>query len=59
MLVRRMDGLRGTDAMTEPYPGFPTDIQAQFMVRMMSVAEGRRDGDGDHLREPLHACAAS
>ena len=39
VLVRRMDGLRGTDAMTEPYPGFPTDMQAQFMA-VMSVAEG-------------------
>jgi UDP-N-acetylglucosamine 1-carboxyvinyltransferase len=25
--------------MTEPYPGFPTDMQAQFMA-LMSVAEG-------------------
>jgi UDP-N-acetylglucosamine 1-carboxyvinyltransferase len=23
--------LRGTDIMTEPHPGFPTDLQAQFM----------------------------
>ncbi len=39
LLVRRVDGLRGVDAMTEPYPGFPTDMQAQFMA-VMSVAEG-------------------
>ena len=39
MLVRRLNGLRGADAMTEPYPGFPTDMQAQFMA-LMSVAEG-------------------
>jgi UDP-N-acetylglucosamine 1-carboxyvinyltransferase len=37
--VTRRNGLRGTDAMTEPYPGFPTDMQAQFLV-LMSVAEG-------------------
>ena len=37
--VRRVDGLRGIDAMTEPYPGFPTDMQAQFMA-VMAVAEG-------------------
>ena len=37
--VTRRNGLHGTDAMTEPYPGFPTDMQAQFMV-LMSVAEG-------------------
>ena len=39
LVIRRMDGLRGTDAMTEPYPGFPTDMQAQFMA-VMAVAEG-------------------
>jgi UDP-N-acetylglucosamine 1-carboxyvinyltransferase len=37
--VRRLNGLRGVDAMTEPYPGFATDMQAQFMA-LMSVAEG-------------------
>ena len=37
--VTRCRGLHGTDAMTEPYPGFPTDMQAQLMV-VMSVAEG-------------------
>lgn len=31
--------LKGCDIMTEPYPAFPTDMQAQIMV-MMSVAEG-------------------
>ncbi|MBE7209655.1 MAG: UDP-N-acetylglucosamine 1-carboxyvinyltransferase [Gluconacetobacter diazotrophicus] len=37
--VRRTGGLRGVDVMTEPYPGFPTDMQAQFMA-LFSVAEG-------------------
>jgi UDP-N-acetylglucosamine 1-carboxyvinyltransferase len=37
--VKRLNGLHGADAMTEPYPGFPTDMQAQFMS-LMSVAEG-------------------
>jgi len=37
--VRRLNGLYGTDVMTEPYPGFPTDMQAQFMA-LMSLAEG-------------------
>ncbi len=37
--VRRSAGLRGVDVMTEPYPGFPTDMQAQFMA-LLSVAEG-------------------
>jgi len=31
--------LRGTDVMTEPYPGFPTDLQAQMMA-LMCVANG-------------------
>jgi len=39
MRVRRRGGLRGIDVMTEPYPGFPTDMQAQFMA-LCSVAEG-------------------
>lgn len=37
--VRRTGPLRGIDIMTEPYPGFPTDMQAQFMA-MLAVAEG-------------------
>jgi UDP-N-acetylglucosamine 1-carboxyvinyltransferase len=37
--VRRLNGLHGADAMTEPYPGFPTDMQAQFMA-LMCIAEG-------------------
>ena len=31
--------LKGTDIMTEPYPGFPTDMQAQFMT-MLTQCEG-------------------
>lgn len=31
--------LRGVDVTTAPYPGFPTDVQAQFMA-MMALAEG-------------------
>ncbi|MBQ7456419.1 MAG: UDP-N-acetylglucosamine 1-carboxyvinyltransferase [Desulfovibrio sp.] len=30
-------GLHGTDVKTQPYPGFPTDMQAQIMA-LMSVA---------------------
>ena len=32
-------GLVGTDAMTQPFPGFATDLQAQFMA-LMCMAEG-------------------
>jgi UDP-N-acetylglucosamine 1-carboxyvinyltransferase len=31
--------LNGVDVMTEPYPGFPTDLQAQMMA-LMTCAEG-------------------
>jgi UDP-N-acetylglucosamine 1-carboxyvinyltransferase len=37
--VKRANGLTGADAMTEPFPGFPTDLQAQFMS-LMTVSEG-------------------
>jgi UDP-N-acetylglucosamine 1-carboxyvinyltransferase len=38
--VRRRNGrLVGVDVMTEPYPGFPTDLQAQIMT-LMAIAEG-------------------
>ena len=38
--VARTNGpLRGVDMLTEPYPGFPTDMQAQAMT-LMAVAEG-------------------
>ncbi|TWB56537.1 UDP-N-acetylglucosamine 1-carboxyvinyltransferase [Nitrospirillum viridazoti] len=39
LMVERAGHLRATDVSTEPYPGFPTDLQAQFMA-LMSVAEG-------------------
>jgi len=31
--------LKGIDIMTEPHPGFPTDLQAQFMA-MLTIADG-------------------
>lgn len=33
------DRLQGVDVMTEPFPGFATDLQAQWMA-LMSLAEG-------------------
>lgn len=36
---RTSDNLIGTDIMTEPYPGFPTDMQAQFMT-LLTQCEG-------------------
>jgi UDP-N-acetylglucosamine 1-carboxyvinyltransferase len=37
--VNQEGSLRGVDVKTLPYPGFPTDMQAQFMA-LMSVAKG-------------------
>jgi UDP-N-acetylglucosamine 1-carboxyvinyltransferase len=40
LLVRRSTGrIDGVDVMTEPYPGFPTDLQAQVMA-LMTIADG-------------------
>jgi UDP-N-acetylglucosamine 1-carboxyvinyltransferase len=37
--VRAAGGLRSVDVTTEEYPGFPTDLQAQYMA-LMTQAEG-------------------
>jgi UDP-N-acetylglucosamine 1-carboxyvinyltransferase len=37
--VQGIDNVASVDVKTLPYPGFPTDMQAQFMV-LMSVAKG-------------------
>lgn len=40
ILVKRTDNrLDGIDVMTEPYPGFPTDMQAQIMA-LLAVSDG-------------------
>jgi UDP-N-acetylglucosamine 1-carboxyvinyltransferase len=36
---RRHGELKGVDVMTEPFPGFPTDLQAQMMA-LMTKADG-------------------
>ena len=37
--AKRANGeLMGVDVMTEPFPGFPTDLQAQFMALMTSAS---------------------
>ena len=38
-MVSRPGRLKGVDITTEPYPGFPTDLQAQFMA-LMTIADG-------------------
>ncbi|GIL02234.1 MAG: UDP-N-acetylglucosamine 1-carboxyvinyltransferase [Alphaproteobacteria bacterium] len=39
-VTRNGAGIRPVDVTTEPYPGFPTDLQAQFMA-LMTRARGR------------------
>ena len=40
IMVQRTQGpLRGTDVMTEPFPGFPTDLQAQIMALLTTADE--------------------
>jgi UDP-N-acetylglucosamine 1-carboxyvinyltransferase len=38
-VARKNGRVKAVDVTTEPYPGFPTDLQAQFMA-MMCTAEG-------------------
>jgi len=37
--VKRKGALKAVDMQTAPFPGFPTDLQAQFMA-LMSLADG-------------------
>ncbi len=39
LMISRSGPLKATDVVTEPYPGFPTDLQAQFMA-LMAIAAG-------------------
>jgi UDP-N-acetylglucosamine 1-carboxyvinyltransferase len=39
MRVSAPEGYRGTDVRTQPHPGFPTDMQAQYMA-LMTQATG-------------------
>jgi len=40
LVVSRAESLSPVDIRTQPYPGFPTDMQAQLMV-LMTQADGR------------------
>jgi UDP-N-acetylglucosamine 1-carboxyvinyltransferase len=44
---RNGSGLMPVDVTTDPYPGFPTDLQAQFMG-LMTMARGT-----SHIRETI------
>ncbi len=38
-IITRTGPLKPSDVITQPYPGFPTDLQAQFMA-LLALAEG-------------------
>ncbi len=38
-VVTHSDGIKPADITTQPFPGFPTDLQAQFMA-LLSLAQG-------------------
>ncbi len=46
-IKRNGSGIMAVDVTTDPYPGFPTDLQAQFMG-LMTMAKGK-----SHIRETI------
>ena len=38
LIATRSKKLKSVNVVTEPYPGFPTDLQAQIMVLMTKAA---------------------
>jgi UDP-N-acetylglucosamine enolpyruvyl transferase len=42
LTVRRMNGLHGADVVTEPYPGFPTDMRASVDLVLARPTAGVR-----------------
>ena len=55
-VARNGAALRPVNVSTAPFPGFPTDLQAQLMALMCRRRRGIAH-PGDDFREPLHACA--
>ena len=54
-VARKNGRVEGCRCTTEPFPGFPTDLQAQMMA-LLCTARAERSAR-KYLREPLHACA--
>ncbi|HEY8575926.1 MAG TPA: UDP-N-acetylglucosamine 1-carboxyvinyltransferase [Devosia sp.] len=46
-VTRNGNGIRAVDVETDPFPGFPTDLQAQFMA-LMTMSSGT-----SHIRETI------
>ena len=57
-VARNGAGLAPVEVTTAPFPGFPTDLQAQLMA-LMTRAERHLAHHRDHFREPLHARAGA
>ena len=57
--IRREGSLRSTNIKTAPYPGFPTDMQAQLLA-LNAVAQGTALGaSGDHVVMPAQRSGAA
>ena len=56
--VAAANGLKPVRLTTAPFPGFATDMQAQFMA-MLTPGGGGQRVDRDDLREPLYARAGA
>ncbi len=57
-IARNGNGLQPIDLTTDPFPGFPTDLQAQFMA-LAHPRRWREPCEGNDLRKPLHARAGT
>ncbi len=57
-IFRNGERLQATDVVTQVFPGFPTDLQAQFMA-LMTTADGESRNHRNDFRKPLHACAGA
>ena len=52
--VTGTDRIIPTDVTTQPYPGFPTDLQAQFMT-VLALGQGQQHGHREDLPRSFHA----
>ena len=52
--IKPNGGAKSLELITEPYPGFPTDMQAQ-MCALLCDQPGNLHGDGEHFSAALHA----
>ena len=57
-VARNGSALKAVNVTTDPFPGFPTDLQAQFMA-LMTKADGVSQVKETIFRKPLYACAGT